>query len=141
MPNVNPQPLGAFPTTHWSLVARAGSGNAQAQRAALVQLLTRYMPCLRLYLIARKRLDEHRAEDALQSFLASKLIEQGIIERAQKEKGKFRTFLLTAMDRFLVSEMRKEKAQKRGAQATSAIGEDTDVVSTSEQPDDQFDVA
>src|SRR5258708_6679268 len=118
MSQLKPQPLGTFPTTHWSLVARAGSGTIEAQRNALVQILTRYVPAMRLHLIGRKRMDEHRADDVLQSFLASKIIEQGIIERAAKEKGKFRTFLLTALDRFLVSEVRKENAQKRGAAAT-----------------------
>ena len=116
MPNPNPQALGLFPTTHWSLVGRAGGGaDAGQQGAALVELLTRYMPALRLHLIARKRMDEHRADDAMQAFLASKILEQGIIERAEKEKGKFRTFLLTALDRFLISEIRKDSAIKRGA--------------------------
>lgn len=141
MANLGSQPLAAFPTTHWSLVVRAGSGASESQRQAVVEILTRYMPALRMHLIARKRIDEHRAEDVLQSFLASKIIEQGIIERAEKERGKFRTFLLTAIDRFLVSEVRKDKAQKRGAASTVAIGEDTDIVQTWDQPDDQFDVA
>jgi RNA polymerase sigma-70 factor (ECF subfamily) len=99
------------------------------------------MPALRLHLVARKRLDEHRADDVLQSYLASKLIEQGIIERAQKEKGKFRTYLLTALDRFLVSEVRKDKARKRGAEATAPIGDDVDIAQTMDEPDSQFDVA
>ncbi len=83
----NPQPLAAFPTTHWSLVARAGGGDIKAQRNALVQLLTRYMPALRLHLVSRKRMDEHRAEDVLQGFLSSKIVEQGIIERARRKKA------------------------------------------------------
>ncbi|HET6246319.1 MAG TPA: hypothetical protein VFE47_01370 [Tepidisphaeraceae bacterium] len=144
MAHVNPQPMGAFPTTHWSLVARAGagaSGNIDAQRQALVQILNRYIPALRLHLVARKRMDEHRSDDVLQGFLASKIIEQGIIERAEKEKGKFRTFLLTALDRYLVSEVRRDKAAKRGADATSSIGEDADIAQSFGQPDDQFDVA
>jgi RNA polymerase sigma-70 factor (ECF subfamily) len=141
MPLENPQPLGAFPTTHWSLVARAGRGTVDAQRQALILILNRYLPALRLHLIARKRMDPNRADDLLQSFLAAKIIEQGIIERAEKERGKFRTFLLTALDRFIVSEARKENAQKRGAAATTAIGEDTDIAQSWDQPDDQFDVA
>ncbi len=48
---------------------------------------------------------------------------------------------MTALDRFLVSEVRKEQAQKRGAASTVAIGEDTDVAQTWDAPDDQFDVA
>jgi RNA polymerase sigma-70 factor (ECF subfamily) len=141
MSHLNPQPLAAFPTTHWSLVARAGRGGVEAQRQALIQILNRYMPALRLHLVARKRMDSNRADDVLQSFLAGKIIEQGIIERAEKEKGKFRTFLLTALDRFIVSEARRENAQKRGAAATTAIGEDTDIAQSWDQPDDQFDVA
>lgn len=141
MKNGNNQPMAAFPTTHWSLVARAGGGGIDTQRQALVDLLNRYIPALRLHLIARKRVDEHRADDFLQGFLTSKIIEQGIIERAEKEKGKFRTFLLTALDRFLISEIRKDKAAKRGSDATNSIGEDTDIAQTLDQPDDQFDVA
>lgn len=141
MPDVNPQPMGAFPTTHWSLVACAGGGDIVSQRTALIQLLTRYMPALRLHLVARKRMDPHRAEDMLQGFLASKLIEQGIIERAERERGKFRTFLLTALDRFFVSETRKEKAHKRGGQSTVPLGEESDIAQVRGQPDDRFEVA
>lgn len=106
-----------------------------------MRILTRYMPALRLHLVIRKRIDEHRSEDLLQGFLSSKILEQGIIERASREKGRFRTFLLTAMDRFIISESRKDRAQKRGAASTVAIGDDTDIAHTFDEPDDQFDVA
>jgi RNA polymerase sigma-70 factor (ECF subfamily) len=103
----------AFPTTHWSLVARVGHDDGSVRRAALVELLTRYLPALRTHLVLRKGLRRDRADDVLQQFLADKVLEDDLIPRARREKGKFRTFLLTALDRFVANVFRHEAAQKR----------------------------
>ena len=57
---------GRLPTTHWSLVARAGFTDNEARRDALGELLTRYLPALRAHLIHSKRLTDDEADDVLQ---------------------------------------------------------------------------
>jgi RNA polymerase sigma-70 factor (ECF subfamily) len=104
----------AFPATPWSLVGRAGvDDDLDAQRASLNDLLQRYLPALRAHLIYGRRMKPEAADDLLQGFVADKVVEQGIVASADRNKGKFRTFLLAALTRYHVSQIRKEKAQKR----------------------------
>jgi RNA polymerase sigma-70 factor (ECF subfamily) len=110
-PNYQP-----FPLTPWSLIGRAAdsdNGDLDAQRAYLNDLLQRYLPALRAHLIYGKRMQPDAADDLLQSFIAEKVVENGLIGNADRDKGKFRTFLLAALSRYHVSQIRKAKAQKR----------------------------
>jgi DNA-directed RNA polymerase specialized sigma24 family protein len=132
----------AFPTTHWSLVGNAAHADAAVKRKAVVELLMRYMPPLKSHLIARKRIDPHRADDLMQGFLASKVLEQDLIGRAQRERGKFRTFLLTALDHFVISQARHDRAAKRAANPEGALPEDDLQPAQSDPgPAEQFDIA
>jgi len=101
-----------FPATHWSLVRRAGSAGDESQ--ALDELLRIYLPALKAHLVGRKRIAPDRAEDLLQGFILSKVLAEGLIARADGGRGKFRSFLLTALDHYIVSEFRKDAAAKRG---------------------------
>lgn len=130
-----------FPVTQWSLVARAGDSNPETKRRALTDLLARYMPAIKSYLTMGKRIDPHRADDLMQSFLASKVLDQDLIERADQDRGKFRTFLLTALDRFIVNQHRFERAQKRSPTAMTAIDDQPEPADNEIAPDDTFDVA
>ena len=107
------QGFARFPTTRWSLVDRAGREGSEAERQALGQLLTRYLPALRSHLIHSKRLQPADADDVLQDFVAGKVLERDLIAKANVQLGKFRTFLLTALDRFLLNRIRNGKAKKR----------------------------
>lgn len=102
-----------FPTTHWSLVARAGQTTSDSQREALGELVRRYVPALRAHLTLRKRIRPQDADDLVQAFLAAKVVEQKLVGRADREIGKFRTFLLTALDRFVVNQLHHDSAGKR----------------------------
>lgn len=102
-----------FQTTHWSMVQRAGYADAAARREALTALLRQYLPALRAHLVRRKRVREDRAADLLQGFIASKVLEDGILSQADRTRGKFRTFLLTALDRYGIDQSRRDSAQKR----------------------------
>ena len=99
--------LSAFPATQWSLVDAVRGGDPQARRRALDTLLTRYLPALRAYLVLERRMDADRAADVLQSFVADKIVERDLIARAEKSRGKLRTFLLTALQRFAIDVSRK----------------------------------
>ena len=104
------EPVARFPTTAWSLVARAG---VEAQREALSALLARYLPALRSRLVVDKRIAAEAADDLLQGFIADKVIEQGIVGRADPAKGKFRTFVLTALDHYVIDRARSAAARAR----------------------------
>ncbi len=102
-----------FPTTHWSLVARAGQDASESQRDALGELLGKYLGAFRTFLITRYRLPHDRADDLVQSFIASRIIEKNLVGKARAERGKFRNFLMTALERHATDEFRRESAQKR----------------------------
>jgi RNA polymerase sigma factor (sigma-70 family) len=103
---------GQFAATHWSAIVRAGGPDSHAASEALEQLCRVYW--YPLYAFARRHgCSPSDAEDLTQSFFA-RLLEQNFIARADPEKGRFRTFLLTLFKRFLANEWHREHAQKRG---------------------------
>jgi RNA polymerase sigma-70 factor (ECF subfamily) len=102
-----------FPTTHWSLVGRAGGRAEGSSTQALAEVLRLYMPALRAHLRGPMGIARERAEDLLQGFLADKVLEQNVIAAADPGRGKFRTFLLTALERFVIDTHRYESAAKR----------------------------
>lgn len=132
---------GRFPTTHWSLVAQVGLPDADARRDALERLLVRYLPALRAHLLWGKRLPSEEADDLLQDFVAGKIIERGLIGRADAALGKFRTFLLAALDRYAIDRFRQQSAKKRSPDgAPLEIGERGDLL-PAPPSSDAFDVA
>jgi RNA polymerase sigma-70 factor (ECF subfamily) len=67
-----------------------------------------------LYGYARRRGHPvHDAQDLTQAFFA-RLLERQWVGDANRERGRFRTFLLTAMNRFMADEWDKLRAKKRG---------------------------
>ena len=108
-------PGGVFATTHWTVVLAAGRRSTpQADRALEELCRTYWYP---LYAYAWRR--GHGAEDAqdlTQEFFA-RLLAKHWVESADREKGRFRTFLLTAMSRFLANEWDRAGTQKRGGHA------------------------
>jgi RNA polymerase sigma-70 factor (ECF subfamily) len=106
-------PPAMFPATRWSLVGRAGAVGATAHPVAISELVRMYAPALRAHLLQSLRYDEHRADDLLQGFLADKVLEKRLIGHADAKRGRFRTFLLAALDRYVVDEHRRNAARKR----------------------------
>ena len=81
-----------FETTHWSIVVRAHGESAAAQRALETLCQTYWFP---LYAFARRSgQSQEDAEDLVQSFFAY-VVEKRLFERADAERGRLRTFLLT----------------------------------------------
>ena len=103
---------GAFRTTRWSIVCAAGNRRNPQSRAALEELCAIYWQPLYIYARHRGR-QHHDAADATQEFI-TKLIEENKLGRADRLRGKFRTFLLKAFDHFLINEWKKVHAIKRG---------------------------
>ena len=103
-----------FATTHWSLVDRAKSDEASqtSARKALEELCRMYW--FPLYAFVRGRgYSAIDAQDLTQSFFA-RIIETGGFESADRERGRFRSYLLGAMKHFLANEWHRAKTQKRG---------------------------
>jgi RNA polymerase sigma-70 factor (ECF subfamily) len=75
--------------------------------------------------------DEHCAEDLLQGFLTEKVLEQRLIGFADPQRGRFRSFLLTALDRYVIDEYRKGIALKRSPDSPLLdIGDESNLSST-----------
>lgn len=101
-----------FVSTHWSVVLRAGQQESPEAHAALTELCRNYW--FPLYAYARRQgCDVHTAQDLTQGFF-SKLLEKNYLSVADRRRGRFRWFLLTAFKCFLANEWDRSQAQKRG---------------------------
>ncbi len=108
---------GQFPSTHWSLVIRAGSPGSPQARAALEELCSTYWyPIYALF--RRKGQTHHQALDLTQYYFV-RLVEKGIISAAKPEKGRFRAFLRTDCQHFLIDQFRRTTARGRGTPTVS----------------------
>ena len=101
-----------FTTTHWSVVLSAGQRDSPHAAAALEKLCRAYWYPLYAY-VRRRGHSPEDAEDRTQSFFA-RLLEGNLLVRAAKERGRFRSFLLTALQNFLSDEHDRAIALKRG---------------------------
>ena len=101
-----------FPSTHWSVVLAAGQRNAAECEQALAKLCEAYWYPLYAFLRQHGHAPA-QAEDLTQEFFA-RLIQKEFLNGLIQEGGRFRSFLLTALKRFLANEWRREHAQKRG---------------------------
>lgn len=106
-----------FPVTRWTLVGRAGSSDGEAGPIAIAEIVRLYAPALQAHLIHRLKCDNHRAEDLMQGFLTEKVLEQRLIGYADPKRGRFRTFLLTALERYVIDNQRRAAARKRSPQS------------------------
>lgn len=102
---------GGFPTTDWGLFVDIRGGSPAAKRAALDILARRYWkPVFRFLQFSGK--DEESAKDLTQAFFAE-WIESNAFAKADAQKGKFRSFMLASLKRFVANEHRDDHAQKR----------------------------
>jgi RNA polymerase sigma-70 factor (ECF subfamily) len=104
---------GEFCTTHWSVVIAAGRNDTTHARAALEKLCQKYWYPLYVF-VRRLGHSPHDAEDLVQSFFTL-CIEKQYLGDADQSKGRFRSFLLIALKRFLANEWDKARTLKRGA--------------------------
>ena len=105
-----PQPI--FATTRWSIVLSAGRSDSDRSLASLEQLCQSYWRPLYVY-IRRRGYNEADAKDLTQAFFTW-VIERNWLARADRQRGRFRSFLLTSASAFLANEWDKTQTQKRG---------------------------
>lgn len=102
-----------WPSTHWSDIGDAGHLASDRGYAALEKILRRYRPAFLTHLISKFRLNNHEADDALQAFLHEKILVDSLLAEADRQRGRFRTFILGALDNFVLSSLRHRRAVKR----------------------------
>src|ERR1700674_5654358 len=104
-----------FPTTRWTLVAAAGDPHRKEARSALVSLCENYWYPLYAYL-RRRGYPADQAQDLTQDFFV-RVLEGRYLDRAEPEKGRFRSFLLTSLKFFVADTGDRQRAIKRGGGA------------------------
>jgi RNA polymerase sigma-70 factor (ECF subfamily) len=104
-------PVPAFVTTHWSVVLAASREDSTRAHKALEHLCRLYWYPI-YYFVRRQGHSTHDAQDFTQEFFA-RLLEKNWIAGADQSRGRFRSFMLVMLKRFLVAEWRKATAQKR----------------------------
>jgi RNA polymerase sigma factor (sigma-70 family) len=103
----------SFNTTHWTIVLACGDeGDSERANEALASLFQTYWYPLYAY-VRRRGYDEHDAKDLVQSFCMH-LQEKHAVAKADRQRGKFRTFLLSSLQNFLGHERERSRTQKRG---------------------------
>ena len=101
-----------FPTTQWTLVVAAGDPQRKEARSALVSLCETYWYPLYVFL-RRNGYTADQAQDLTQEFFI-RVLEGRYLDRADRAKGRFRSFLLTSLKFFVADEEDRQRAQKRG---------------------------
>jgi len=101
-----------FPTTRWTLVVAAGDSRPKEARSALVSLCENYWYPLYAYL-RRRGYSADEAQDLTQEFFV-RVLEGRYLDRADPEKGRFRSFILTSLKFFVADEQDRHRAHKRG---------------------------
>src|SRR5207248_4963673 len=113
-----------FRTTHWSVVLAAGDQDSAQGREALARLCQSYW--LPVYAFVRKRgHSPDHAKDLTQDFFAN-FLERNSVARAVRERGRFRSFLMTSVENFLRNAHARSQTQKRGGGQLLVSLEDQD---------------
>jgi len=100
-----------FPETSWTLLARACKQCDEGARAR-EDFAQRYYRPVQEFLSVLVQ-DAEQAQDLAQEFFA-RLLEGNWLAKADRQRGRFRSFLLSAMKHFMANEWNKSRAQKRG---------------------------
>ena len=109
------------------------------------KVIHKYWSALRIYLVCLlSRFPDYRGEidDLLQEFILRKILQPGWLENADPNKGRFRDFLKSSLKHFVVGEVRKRDAEKRGGKGgTLSLDEMQFEVPEPEDSSDSFDIA
>ncbi len=132
----------AFERTRWTEILDARTMDADRRRRAVGEVMARYWKPVYAYL-RRKGMGNEEAKDLTQGFFAEVLLGRELIQRADRARGRFRTFLLTALDHFITSDHRKKAAGIRrpegGVLALDAMADGPPPVpAKSAKPDEAF---
>lgn len=128
--------MARFATTHWSVILGSQHSPERA-REALEEICRNYRGPVLSYVLQHGYGDAD-AEDLTQEFFA-RLVEQRWDARADPARGRFRAYLLTALQRFLANQAESARAGKRGGGAPQvALDEATARAPGSQSPEQAF---
>jgi RNA polymerase sigma factor (sigma-70 family) len=109
--STGPRGRAIFSTTNWSVVLEAQGGSPAAQQALEKLCRTYWRPVYSF--VRREGIGHEEAEDLTQAFFAL-LLQRRNFDDVRKEKGRLRSYLLTSLKHFLVSQHRRAVTLKRG---------------------------
>jgi RNA polymerase sigma-70 factor (ECF subfamily) len=101
-----------FETTSWSVIAKAADPTSPERKQALTELCQAYWYPLYAF-VRRHGYPPDAAEDLTQGFFAD-LLSRSALQMADPARGRFRSFLLAALEHFLANQRKREKRRKRG---------------------------
>ena len=119
VPEKNLGPVSAaasFVTTHWSVVLRAGNQHSPESASSLEKLCCVYWHPLYGY-VRRQGKNPHDAQDLTQEFFSC-LLASHSLGAVHPSKGRFRSFLIAALNHFLANDWKQARRQKRGGDHT-----------------------
>ncbi len=103
---------GAFPDTMWSRIQHAREPDTEMRQTALTALIRSYWRPVYLYIRVKWGKRNEDAKDHTQEFFLD--LFEDLIARADPVRGRFRSLVKTALDRFLLLDHRKQGRIKRG---------------------------
>jgi DNA-directed RNA polymerase specialized sigma24 family protein len=132
----------AFMTTHWSLIEDAGCSDDDKNTALIELLLKKYWKPVYCY-VRRRGHPNEEAKDLTQGFFHEVVLSRNLLGKADRTKGRFRSFLLTALNHYLINVHHKQAA-KRHIPKARLVGMSMDELSelpqavTTLTPEDSF---
>ena len=117
----------SFATTRWSDLYRARTQSEDHRKKIIQKLITIYWKPVYCYL-RRRGYQNEAAKDLTQAFFCEVVLHRQLIQQATHSKGRFRAFLLAALDRYLIDVYRRESAAKRCPEVQFSVLSDTDKI-------------
>jgi RNA polymerase sigma factor (sigma-70 family) len=105
-----------FPKTRWSVILGASQADTPASRQSMEDLAGLYWRPVYCYFRRKWRRSSEEAKDCTQEFFAA-MAAQGFLERLRPENGRFRSYVMAALDNVARGEHRRKGARKRGGGA------------------------
>jgi len=124
-----------FPATRWSEIINLRISDEARKKMIIDELLRRYWKPIYCYLRS-KGLDNETAKDTTQGFFQEVVLGRELIQKADQTKGRFRTILLTAIDRYFIDLHRYEVTRKRSPTGQRFQQNDVDLSSIPAIPSD-----
>lgn len=129
---------GRFHTTCWTVIADSHTSTDEKQSLIINDLLGLYWKPVYCYL-RRRGYDNETSKDMTQGFFSEIVLGRELITQADKKKGKFRTFLLTALDRYVIDLHRRQSSSIRKPQGDILQLDDIDIPCHDHQsPEEEF---
>lgn len=104
-----------FPATRWSAIRASAEGGAVTRKQGFSRLITAYWRPVYVYLRFRHQRTDADARDLTQAFFAQ-CWERNTFSSFDPARGRFRTFVRTCVDRYVIDQHRSEHAQRRGGE-------------------------